>query len=59
LPDDLSDENILVLTQLCDIVSIISISRQKAEDEANQLIKLPPAESFGSGTSSELVILLP
>jgi hypothetical protein len=33
LPDDLSDENLNLLVQLCDTISIISVSRQKTEDE--------------------------
>ena len=59
LPDDLSDENLLLLAQLCDVISIVAASRQKSDEEANQLIKLPPSESFGNGTSSELVLVIP
>jgi phage baseplate assembly protein W len=59
LPDDLSDENLLLLSQICDVISIVAASRQKGDEEANQLIKLPPSESFGNGTSSELVLVIP
>lgn len=59
LPDDLSEENLLLLSQLCDVISIVAASRQKGDEEASQLIKLPPAESFGNGSSSELVLVIP
>lgn len=59
LPDDLNDENLSLLSQVCDIISILAVSRKKADEDANQLIKLPPSESFGNGTSSELVLLIP
>jgi hypothetical protein len=44
---------------LCDVISIVAASRQKGDEEASQLIKLPPAESFGNGSSSELVLVIP
>ena len=56
---ELSDEETIVLTQLCDVITIVTMGRQKTEEEATQLIKLPPAESFGNGTSSEMYLILP
>jgi len=48
-----------MLSQVCEIVTIIAIGRQKTEEEANQLIKLPAAESFGGASSGELFLILP
>ena len=59
IAEELSDDETAVLGQLCDVITIISMGRQKNEEEANQLIKLPSAESFGQGTSSEFVLVLP
>jgi hypothetical protein len=59
LPEDLSEENLTFLTQLCDIISIVANARLKCEEDASQLIKLPPSESFGNGASSELVLIVP
>jgi hypothetical protein len=57
--EELTDDETAILGQLCDVITIIAMGRQKNEEEANQLIKLPSAESFGNGTSSELVLVLP
>lgn len=57
--DELSDEETVTLCQICEVVTIVTFNRLKQEEEANQLIKLPPAESFGNGPSAEMYILLP
>lgn len=39
--------------QMAEVITIVAIGRQKNEEEANQLIKLPQNDKFGGGTSSE------
>lgn len=58
-PDELSDEETICLSQLCEVVTTVTFNRLKQEEEANQLIKLPVPESFGNGASSEMYLLLP
>ena len=58
-PDELSDEEVVTLCQLCEVINIVAFNRLKQEEDADQLIKLPTAESFGNGASAEMYLLLP
>lgn len=44
--------------QMADIISIVANGRQKNEEDANQLIRLPSYERYGGGPSSELYLVL-
>jgi hypothetical protein len=44
--------------QMAEVITIVAIGRQKNEEEANQLIKLPQHDKFGGGTSNEFYLLL-
>jgi hypothetical protein len=59
LIEELSEEETALLAQMCDIITIVTMERHKTNVEENQLLKLPPAESFGQGSSAEMYILLP
>ena len=58
---ELSEQETGYLSQLCDIVAIVSVSKQKmAEEEANQLIKLPVEKIGKCGTAAaELYLTIP
>jgi hypothetical protein len=43
---------------MVEIITILACGRQKSEEEANQLIKIPNNERFGGSASSELFLLL-
>ena len=58
-PQELSEDENIILLQLCEVINIVTYNRLKQEEDANQLIRLPTAESFGNGASSEMYLLLP
>lgn len=43
---------------MAEIVSVVTLGRQKSEEDANQLIKLPTLKQYGGGPSSELYLVL-
>lgn len=44
--------------QMAEIITIVAMGRQKCEEDANQLIRLPTAEKYGGGPSTELYLVL-
>ena len=44
--------------QMAEVITIVSLGRQKSEEDANQLIRLPSFEKYGGGPSSELYLVL-
>ena len=43
---------------MAEVITIVSLGRQKSEEDANQLIRLPSFEQYGGGPSSELYLVL-
>jgi hypothetical protein len=43
---------------MAEIITIVSLGRQKSEEDANQAIRLPSHERYGGGPSSELYLVL-
>jgi hypothetical protein len=43
---------------MAEIITIVAMGRQKGEEDANQLIRLPTCDKYGGGPSSELYLVL-
>ena len=43
---------------MAEVIMIVAQGRQKSEEDANQLIRLPSFEKYGDGPSSELYLVL-